>query len=137
MNRLIYGFVIVAVLLITGTLYFHRNESWSYVDSFYFSAVTVTTVGYGDLHPQKDSTKIFISFYSIFGISAMLYVLGSVIGKHVEDQEKHFRRLLLGIYNLRPSIGLMDRRRLNRALTRNLIKRRKLNLKERWNHGGI
>ena len=137
MNRLIYGFVIVAVLLITGTLYFHQNESWSYVDSFYFSAVTVTTVGYGDLYPQKDSTKIFISFYSIFGISAMLYVLGYVIGKHVEDQEKHFRRLLLGIYNLRPSIGLMDRRRLNRALTRNLIKRRKLNLKERWNHGGI
>ena len=120
MNKLIYAFVLVTVLLTIGTIFFHYNESWSYVDAFYFSAVTITTVGYGDLVPARDSTKIFISVYAIFSIGIMLYVLGSVISKHVEEQEKIFHKLFLKIYDLRPSTGLMNRKRLNRAIVKSL-----------------
>ena len=59
-----------AVLLIaTGTVVFSLLEDWSIVDSFYFSVVTATTVGFGDITPDTDGAKLFTVVYIIFGIS--------------------------------------------------------------------
>lgn len=40
------------ILLFVGTLVNHRVEGWGYLDSFYFSAITLATVGYGILRPR-------------------------------------------------------------------------------------
>ena len=59
-----------AVLLVaTGTVVFSLLEDWSIVDAFYFSVVTATTVGFGDLTPDTDAAKLFTVVYIIFGIS--------------------------------------------------------------------
>lgn len=89
-----YAFVTVILLLSVGTFYFHAAESWSYVDSFYFSSMTLTTIGYGDFVPSTDETKIFTSVYSIFGIGVMLYLATSIVGVYILRQEKRFDRLI-------------------------------------------
>ena len=53
--------VIAAGVLFVGTVFYHHAESWSYVDSFYFSVTTLTTVGYGDLVPTTDVGKLLLS----------------------------------------------------------------------------
>jgi hypothetical protein len=59
-----------AVLLIAiGTVVFSLLEDWSIVDSLYFSVVTATTVGFGDLTPDTDAAKLFTVVYIVFGIS--------------------------------------------------------------------
>ncbi len=42
----------------TGTLYW-RFEDWTIIEALYFCVVTLTTVGYGDLHPTTAGTQIF------------------------------------------------------------------------------
>ncbi len=71
---------ILAVILGIGTAFYHYSEGWSLVDAFYFSTITLTTIGYGDLAPTTDGAKIFTAFYAIFGIGLMLYFVRSVIG---------------------------------------------------------
>jgi|GEM_PF-2163429 hypothetical protein len=61
----VLGAAAVSVLGL-GTVVYHLIEGWSWVDSFYFSAVAVTTVGFGDLTPSTDASKLFTVFY-IFG----------------------------------------------------------------------
>jgi voltage-gated potassium channel len=100
-EKIVYALTTVIVLLLIGTFYFHKTESWSYTDSFYFSTMTLTTVGYGDLVPTNNSTKIFVSIYSIFGIGIMLFVLGSIIGREMVEQEQAFKRFFSRIYTLR------------------------------------
>jgi voltage-gated potassium channel len=39
--------------LALGTIIFHSIEKWGWIDSFYFSAVSLTTVGYGDITPRN------------------------------------------------------------------------------------
>lgn len=92
-RKIINAFIIVILLLALGTFYFQKNEGWSYVDSFYFSTITLTTIGYGDLVPTQPHTKLFASFYAIFGIGVMLYLLGSVIGVYLVQQEENFGKL--------------------------------------------
>jgi len=49
-----------------------------YVTSVYWSIVTVSTVGYGDLHPVNTREMIFDIFYILFieGLSA--YIIGNM-----------------------------------------------------------
>ena len=59
-----------------GTLFVHFNEGFSWVDSFYWSFVTLSSVGYGDLTTTHESTRIFCIFYVFFGVGATASSLG-------------------------------------------------------------
>lgn len=65
-------FIWLAIILLGGMIFYHQIEGWSWVDSFYFSVVTLATVGYGDLHPTTDASKIFTAVYIFFGISIFI-----------------------------------------------------------------
>ncbi|ODS36736.1 hypothetical protein BEH94_04265 [Candidatus Altiarchaeales archaeon WOR_SM1_SCG] len=77
-------FIIVSVFLILifiGTAAYHFIEGWTYIDSFYFAVSTLTTVGYGDIVPSTNGSKIFTAFYVLVGVSMFFYGLFS-IGEH-------------------------------------------------------
>jgi hypothetical protein len=59
----------VLLVLLVGTLAYSVIEDWSLVDSFYFSSVALTAVGFGDLTPSTDFSKIFTVFYIFSGVA--------------------------------------------------------------------
>jgi voltage-gated potassium channel len=66
-----------AFTLVSGTVFYRVVEGWSWVDSFYFCTVTLATVGYGDLAPTKDVSKLFTAGYILtgFGVIAAFVTL--------------------------------------------------------------
>jgi len=50
------------------------DEIWSYGESLYFTLVTVSTVGFGDMSPQTSGGKVFLIFFTIIGIPLMITV---------------------------------------------------------------
>lgn len=56
------------LILIIGSIVYRYAEGWNWIDSIYFSVITLTTVGYGDFSPQTDFGKIFTIFYVLTGI---------------------------------------------------------------------
>ncbi len=71
----------VGGLLGSGTWVYHRFEGWSVLDSLYFSVITLTTVGYGDLSPTRPGTKIFTMVFIIVGIGILLAFI-NLVAKH-------------------------------------------------------
>lgn len=71
----------VFVILLIGTFFYHKVEGWRWIDSFYFSSMSLTTVGYGDLTPQTDIGKIFTVFYIFSGVGVILGFITSVASK--------------------------------------------------------
>ena len=106
----------LVILLVFGTAAFHvmetyqedypdgrmKGQNWTYVDSFYFSAITLTTIGYGDLFPSHDLSKIVTVFYAFFGVALVLYLLGVIakwyIEKSVRFEEHEIRRIKRILY---------------------------------------
>jgi voltage-gated potassium channel len=78
-------FVAVALIL-TGTLFYWRFEDWTVIQSLYFSVVTLTTVGYGDLHPTTAGTQIFTIFYILTGIGVFVALLASVAQQYIAQK---------------------------------------------------
>ena len=56
-------------LVVVAAVVYKLLEDWSWVDSVYFSVVAVTTVGFGDITPSTDASKIFTVVYLLAGIS--------------------------------------------------------------------
>lgn len=77
--------VLVGIILITGTIFYHNIENWSWLNSIYFSVITLSTVGYGDLAPQTDFGKIFTIIYIFLGIGVILSFVSSV-ASHARQQ---------------------------------------------------
>ncbi len=93
-NAYRYAVASAVGLLTLGTVVYHFIEDWSWVDSFYFSAIAVTTVGFGDLAPTTDFTKIFTVFYVFAGISLIGVVLNERLRRHATHigRRRHRRR---------------------------------------------
>ena len=74
------------LLLLVGSVVYHYAEGWSWVDSIYFCTIAVTTVGFGDLSPTTDGTKLFTIFYVFAGISLVGLVLDERLRRHARDK---------------------------------------------------
>ncbi len=61
-------FLTVLVVLGSGTWFYHQAEGWAWLDALYFTVVTLTTIGYGDLHPTTPASKIFTIFFIFVGL---------------------------------------------------------------------
>jgi len=60
--------VILVVYFSIGAIAYDELEGWKVVDSVYFLMVTITTVGYGDMTPSGDTSKLFTVVYAVFGV---------------------------------------------------------------------
>jgi voltage-gated potassium channel len=68
----------VLLIVTGGTLGFIWIEHYSPFDAFYMTLITVTTVGYQELHPLSFWGRIFNSFLIFFGVTMMLLAVGGM-----------------------------------------------------------
>ncbi|CAN5690981.1 potassium channel family protein [soil metagenome] len=78
-------FFLVIVTLVAGTLFYRQTEGWSLLDSLYFSVITLTTVGYGDLSPSTGASKVFTIFYIFVGIGIILGFVNAIAERSLQN----------------------------------------------------
>lgn len=71
---LMLTFAMIAV----ASLFYWYVEGWSYLDSVYFSVITIATVGYGDLSPQTALGKVFTIGYIFAGLGLFVAAASSI-----------------------------------------------------------
>ncbi len=86
--------VIALSVLATGTVFFHFVEGLRWLDAFYFSTITLTTVGYGDITPHTDVGKLFTVFYVLIGIGiiatfANLFLKNAISRRAIKQNDKN------------------------------------------------
>ena len=75
------------ITIATGTWFYHQFEPTitTWVDAYYFTVITLTTIGYGDMGPTIPLTRIFTTFYVFVGLGIIAGLIGIVGEAVVED----------------------------------------------------
>lgn len=81
-----YRLLIAATIAVigVGTIFYHLVERFSWLDAYYFSVVTLATVGYGDLTPHTIFGKLFTTFYIFIGVGIVAAFISYSLRRRVE-----------------------------------------------------
>jgi voltage-gated potassium channel len=71
---------------LVGTVGFTTIEGWPVVDSLYMTITTLSTVGYGEIHPLSGAGRLFASLLIVGGLGTALYTL-TRLGQTVLESE--------------------------------------------------
>ncbi|KKA25989.1 hypothetical protein TD95_002709 [Thielaviopsis punctulata] len=86
------SFALWLVLWLVGAKVFAETEkhvqSWTYFDGFYFTFVSLTTLGYGDRVPQSNAGKAIFVFWCLLALPTMTIMIsnaGDTVARVVRD----------------------------------------------------
>jgi voltage-gated potassium channel len=129
LDRTTHPIIIVlfsALLVAFGTAGYMLIENWSVLDSLYMTVITISTIGYGEVHAVSPPGRIFTLVLIVLGVGFFLYVIGNVVQFLVEGRI----RLVLGRHKLDKKIGQLNNHfivcgygRMGRALCKYLTQK--------------
>lgn len=79
---------LTSIIVGAGTLFYRFAEDWGWIDSLYFTVITLTTVGYGDLSPTGPISKLFTVMLILMGIGLLVTLIERIARYAVEDHEE-------------------------------------------------
>jgi voltage-gated potassium channel len=84
--------VLLAVIIVYGVAGYMLIDRWNLLDSFYMVIITISTVGYGEIHPQSAAGRIFTSTLIVTGVATMLYGFGVFAETLADNAFGNYRR---------------------------------------------
>jgi len=97
--RIVFLLSLVIIIGVTGYMII---EQWSFLDALYMTIITISTVGYAEVHTPSTIGKIFSIFMIVSGVGVMFYTLTAFVQYFVEGR---FR-------------GILGRHRMKEKLTK-------------------
>ncbi|WP_306150854.1 potassium channel family protein [Roseovarius sp. MMSF_3281] len=96
---------LLAMLLLIiagGTVFFHHVEGWSWLDSYFFTVVTLSTVGYGELVPATPMGKIGTTVFILVGLGIFAVAIQQFGAFAVKKREEHTEWLIARLGHRQP-----------------------------------
>lgn len=124
-RSVIRGLVFLILVLVAGTAWFHLVEDYTLLDGLYMTVITVSTVGFREVHELDGSGRIFVVVLIISGLTVLTYTLGSVGRVIVEGSIQRYvgrKRMLREIDNLRNHFIVCGHGRMGQILCEELVK---------------
>lgn len=104
-KRLIVILSIPVLLVALGTLGYWAVEGWGWSDALYMTAITITTVGFHEVHPLTEHGRAFTIFLSLGGVFTLFYAATELVRGVVSGEvrqvvgRQRMERSLTGLNN--------------------------------------
>ncbi|MBV8046321.1 MAG: potassium channel protein [Paludibacterium sp.] len=77
-RKLLFLLTLLLATVLAGTLGYMLIEGWSLLDSLFMTVITVSTIGYGEVHPLDTGGRVFTIILIILGVGAVGYGISSL-----------------------------------------------------------
>src|SRR6202165_4549866 len=92
LRRFRLAVVLLGAVIAIGITGYMLINGWSLFDSFYMVIITISTVGYTEVHPQSTAGRAFTSILIVVGVGTMLFGFGVFAETLAENSFGIFRR---------------------------------------------
>src|SRR5437016_12034972 len=86
------AFILLAVVIVVGVAGYMLIDGWNFLDSFYMVIITISTVGYTEVHPQGVAGRMFSTGLIVVGVATMLYGFGVFAETLTDNAFGRYRR---------------------------------------------
>ena len=101
-NRLKIFLTLFLLILAIGTIGFMHLEGLSFIEALYYNIVTMSTVGYGDIHPTSQASRLFAMLLIVMGGTAFLGIIANgteiIILKREAQGRARKVNMVLGVF---------------------------------------
>jgi voltage-gated potassium channel len=125
------GWRLVALVIVgvhvAGTLGYMAIEGWTAWDAFYMTVITVTTVGYGEVHPLSQAGQAFTVLVLLTGVGAFFYAFTLFMSLLAEGnflEQRTHKRLARMLDNLTDHFILCGFGRMGEIIAREFARQR-------------
>ena len=85
-NYLIKIMILIVIIFAVGTTgYYLIEDDWTLLDGFYMTAISITTVGYGEIKPLSDAGKIFTVILIFLGLGSVAVFASQLAKTFIEN----------------------------------------------------
>mgnify|MGYP000323399263 FL=1 len=85
-KKLFLSVVLLILINAFGVAGYMVIEGWNFMDSLFMTVITITTVGYGEVHELSSAGEIFTIVLLVLGVGIILYLLGTEAKLLLEGQ---------------------------------------------------
>ena len=125
-KKLLFPILIVLILLLSGISGYMFLEGWNLLDSIYMTVITLSTVGYGEVHDIGPEGRVFTVVLILFGIFIVAYIAGLVAKTFIEGEIRSIfgrRKLDKRIKSLKNHYIICGYGRIGRIICNELMRR--------------
>src|SRR6266705_6717359 len=90
--RLRLAAILLVIVIAVGVTGYTLINRWNLLDSFYMVIITISTVGYTEVHPQSQAGRLFTSGLIVVGVATMLYGFGVFAETLADNTFGRYRR---------------------------------------------
>ncbi len=77
-SKLWRAFWLAIFFLLVGTVGYSVIEGYSFIDALYMTVITITTVGFGEVHPLSEMGRTFTIFFILSGVGCLAYAFSLI-----------------------------------------------------------
>lgn len=77
-SRFYYALGLLLIIVLVGTFGYMIVMGWGLIDSFYMTVITLSTVGFGEVHGLSEAGRLFTSFLIISSFGIFAYAISSI-----------------------------------------------------------
>ncbi len=85
-RKVVYPTILIAGVILYGTIGYILIEGWDFLDSLYMTVITLTTVGFEEVHVLSKAGRVFSIFLILSGVGSMFYAL-TVVARVILEGE--------------------------------------------------
>lgn len=74
-KELVRGAVVLVIIVLVGTLWYWQVEKWSFSESAYMTVITLSTVGFSEVHPLGERGRLFTVALILMGLLTIGYIV--------------------------------------------------------------
>ena len=118
-KRIVVYFILLLTIGSAG-FYFIGGEKWSLIDSLYMTVITLSTVGYGEVHKLDDLAKIWSILLIIFGVTGIGALLRTINEEFIQSKLFWNKKMIKNISKLKNHYIICGYGRMGAVIAREL-----------------
>lgn len=96
--------LMIIIVIFCGTISYMVVEKWNFLDAFYMTIITITTVGFGEVRPLSNPGRWLTIIISIIGFAVVMINAAIIVALFMESKLEKFilggKKMLKKINNL-------------------------------------